>query len=81
MEIDPKPKRLNMYTTWEDLTSYRPRSVVMKLLRFSDEEGKKLKSTEIFISKYLTDNVRQKQMELQRKLKEACVKGPIAYLR
>lgn len=64
----------------------RPRSIVMKLLRFKDKEeilksGKKLKGTKIFINEDFTDDVRQKRMELRLKLKEARDKGQIAYLR
>ncbi len=52
----------------------RPRSTVMKLLSFKDKEeilkrGKKLEGTKIFINRDFTDNVRQKQIELNsRKL-------------
>lgn len=64
----------------------RPRPVFMRLLCLKDKEeilrrGKKLKGTKIFINEDFTDNVRQKQMELRPKLKEARDKGQIAYLR
>lgn len=54
----------------------RPRSVIVKFLRFKDKtavlnEARNLKSTNIFINEDYTDAVRLKRKELMPKLKAA----------
>ncbi|KAL7383189.1 hypothetical protein ABVT39_006110 [Epinephelus coioides] len=64
----------------------RPRSIVVKFLRFKDkaavmQRAKNLKGTKIFINEDYTDAVRLKRKELMPKLKAARERGDIAYLR
>ncbi|XP_049897457.1 uncharacterized protein LOC126388379 [Epinephelus moara] len=64
----------------------RPRSIVVKFLRFKDkaavlQRAKNLKGTKIFINEDYADAVRLKRKELIPKMKAAHEKGDIAYLR
>lgn len=64
----------------------RPRSIIMKLLRFKDKEeilkrAKSLKGTKIFINEDFSEKVRLRRKELLPQLKEAREHGNIAYLR
>ena len=65
--------------------SGRPRSIVIKLLRFKDKEeifnrAKNLKGTNFYINEDFSDNVRQIRKELLPQLKAERQKGNIAYL-
>ena len=64
----------------------RPRTVVVKLLRFKDKEeilkrANKLKGTNLYINEDFSDKVRQKRKDLLPRMIEARNQGNYAYLR
>lgn len=64
----------------------RPRSVVVKLLRFKDKEeilkrAKNLRGTKLYINEDYSEKVRLRRKELLPQLREARNQGNIAYLK
>ena len=73
-------------TLTEDTTNTRPRTIVVKFLRFKDREAvlqraKQLKGTNIYLNEDFPEAVRQKRKELLPAMRAARDRGDIAYLR
>lgn len=87
LKMDPKLIEMERaHRTGKYLANGRPRSVVVKLLRFKDKteilrQAKQLKGTNLFINEDYSEKVRQKRKELLPELRAARKQGNIAYLK
>lgn len=87
LELDPKLIELERcHRTGRFEADGRPRTVVFKLLRFKDKEeilkrAKNLKGTNLYINEDYSEKVRQRRKDLLPQLREARIRGNIAYLR